>query len=484
MTELAFRSASELSRLLDSRKLCARELLEHYWSRHEQFNSALNAIIVTDIERARREADESDSRRDRGEPRGPLDGLPMTIKESFNVTGLPTTWGVSEYRDNIATTDAVVVHKLRAVGALIFGKTNVPRYLADWQSFNDIYGTTNNPWNLALSPGGSSGGAAAALAAGLTALEFGSDIGASIRNPAHYCGVYGHKPTHRIVCDRGEALPGMVADTDISVVGPLARSAHDLSFALRLAAGSVGPEARGWNLKLPESNKNRLKDFKLAIVLTDPVSEVDQPVQDLIVKLADFLGHQGATVHNQARPDFDTRHAHNIYISLLRAATSPQLTSDQFSNAIARCESFDSDDKGYLANMLRGNTMRHREWLAINNERHRLMLKWEDFFRNYDLLLCPVAASAAFPHDQGGERYERTITINGRQHPTTNQLFWAGYSGCYYLPGTSAPIGLTPSGLPVGIQIVGPRYGDLTCIRFAELLEQEYYCFVPPPGYA
>ncbi len=229
---LPFRAASDLAVAVRRRQIGARELLDLYWSRIERFNTDLNAIIVHDIEAARRRADEADAALARGDRVGPLYGVPMTVKESFDLTGTPTTWGIPANAKVLAKENAETVQRLIDAGANIFGKTNVPLYLADWQTFNEIYGTTSNPWDLGRTPGGSSGGAASALASGMTGLELGSDIGASIRNPAHYCGVYGHKPTYGLVSYKGHALPGVVGAPDIAVAGPLARSARDLDLGL------------------------------------------------------------------------------------------------------------------------------------------------------------------------------------------------------------------------------------------------------------
>ncbi len=258
MTEPAFRSAAALAASIRAREVGSRELLEHYVERVERLNPALNAIIVSDFRSARRRAEEADAVLARGESWGPLHGLPMTVKESFDVIGLPTTWGLAELKDNMPTANALAVDRLLAAGAIIFGKTNVPVLLADLQSYNPVYGTTNNPWDTSRTPGGSSGGAAAALAAGLTGLELGSDIGGSIRNPAHYCGVFGHKPTYGIVPPRGQALYGNVAASDISVIGPLARSAEDLALALDIIAGPDPVEAAGWRLDLAAPRSNAL----------------------------------------------------------------------------------------------------------------------------------------------------------------------------------------------------------------------------------
>jgi amidase len=215
MNDLPFRSAIELAAAIRARRVGCRELLDLYLTRVDRYHPKLNAIVVTDIAAARQRAEAADAALVRGESWGPLHGVPMTVKESFDIAGLPTTWGVPELRDSIATKNALAVDRFLAAGAVVFGKTNVPLMLADWQSYNAVYGTTNNPWDITRTPGGSSGGAAAALAAGLTGLEAGSDIGASIRNPAHYCGVWGHKPTYGICSPKGHALPGRVAVADI-----------------------------------------------------------------------------------------------------------------------------------------------------------------------------------------------------------------------------------------------------------------------------
>ncbi|QIG50067.1 amidase [Nordella sp. HKS 07] len=479
---LHLRSAIDQARLLRSGKISARELLDLAWTQIEKHNSSLNAVIVSDIARARKAAVASDRRLKAGTPKGIFDGVPMTIKESFDWTGTPTTWGDPRFAGNIAGSDAVALTRLTDAGAIILGKTNVPLMLSDWQSFNAIYGTTNNPWDKARSPGGSSGGSAVALATGMSALEVGSDIGASIRNPAHYCGVYGHKPTYGIVPMRGQFLPGIVSPSDISVAGPMARSARDLTAMLKLLAGPDGVEARALRLNLPSASQTSLKDFRVAVMLNDPVSEVDQPVQDLIGKLAQFLAKRVKRLSMTARPQFSTREAMDIYIRLLRSATSRRLNDQDFAANRKLAEDFAAEDNSYFAQMTRANVLPHRSWLLANERRHQMRLLWDQFFADWDVLICPAAASAAFPHDQKGERHERTITVNGRQVPTTDQLFWAGYSGGFYLPSTVAPMGLTPEGLPAGIQIITKQYGDLTTLRFAELLEREYHGFVPPPG--
>ena len=482
MTEIHYESATRLISLLDSREIGARELLDHFLDRVERHNPSINALIWQDVERARAEADASDRRRAAGETIGPLDGLPVTVKESFDLAGAPTTWGDPEYLDNVAGSDSAVVEKYRAAGAVVFGKTNVPFMLGDWQSFNAIYGTCGNPWDLTRTPGGSSGGSAAALAAGLTGLDTGSDIGASIRNPAHYCGVFGHKPTWDVVSGRGQALPGDHAPTDIAVVGPLARSASDLELAFDLLAGADGPDARGWRLTLPGPRRQRLRDYRVGVLLSDAEAEVEHSYQDAIAALARWLEREGATVEMGAKPAFATGEAMEVYTMLLRAATSKRMSDAMIAQAREDLRRLPEDAIAYRRRMLEAQTMLHRDWLRWNERRHELMAGWERWFETCDLLLCPAASSPAFPHDQAGERHDRTITVNGKTQPVVDQLFWAGYPCGYYLPSTVAPIGLA-EGLPVGIQIIGRRYDDLTCLHMAGLIEEGYCRFTPPPGY-
>jgi amidase len=481
--DIAFWSATRLARHLRRRKIGCLELLDHYLKRVERYNPRVNAIIATNVDQARQRARAADRALIKGEIWGPLHGVPMTVKESYDVVGLATTWGVPQLKSNIAARNALAVDRMLGAGVVLFGKTNVPLLLADWQTYNDIYGTTNNPWDLRLSPGGSSGGSAAALAAGLTGIDAGSDIGASIRNPAHFCGIFGHKPTFGICPPRGHALPGRVSDADISVIGPLARSADDLDIALAVMAGPDDIDAAGLHLALPPSKKKRLSEFKVAVMLDDRNAEVDRSVQDRIQSLADFLAAKKVRVNDRARPDIDTTHLNLTYIALLQAAKCGRQSAETFTRNLATAPTLKPEDDSYFAQMTRASVMHHREWLQLNEERHQLRIKWAEFFKEYDLLLCPAASSAAVPHDHHGERYERTVKINGKLVPVTDQLFWAGYSGLAYLPSTVAPIGFIREGLPVGVQIIGPQYHDRACIGFARLIEREYQPFVPPPGY-
>src|SRR3954469_1126187 len=480
---LPFQTAKQLAAAIAKKKIGCVELLDLYLKRVEAHNPALNAIIAMDVEGARKRARAADKAVKAGKKLGPLHGVPMTLKESYDIAGYPTTWGNPAFKDKKVEKNSLATERLLAAGVTLFGKTNVPLNLADWQSYNEVYGVTNNPWDLSRTPGGSSGGSGAALAAGLTGLEAGSDIGASIRNPAHYCGVFGHKPTWGVVSPRGHALNGNVAQADISVCGPLARGAADLEIAMDVMAGPDEIDGRGWTLSLPRSKKKKLRDFKVAVVPSDPNCEVDQSVQDQIQALADFLGKNKAKVSDTARPAIDTAEQNDVYIRLLRAATSGRLPDAVWNQAARDAAALPDSDMSYFAQMQRGNSLSHRTWLQLNEKRHQMRLAWDAFFQDYDLMLCPVAVTAAFPHDQKGLRHLRTIVVNNKKVPVVDQIFWAGYAGLAYLPASVAPIGQTKDGLPIGVQIIGRQYDDYTCIQFAKLLEQEYRSFVPPPAY-
>jgi amidase len=461
----------------------AADLLEATLARYERFNPDLNAIVVTSLDEARARAAELDAAAAAGQPLGPLHGLPMTIKEAFNWAGKPTTWGYPAMADNIADDNATMVQRLHDAGAVIYGKTNVPISLGDWQSFNEIYGTTNNPWDLSRSPGGSSGGSAAALAAGMAGLELGSDIGASIRNPAHYCGVFGHKPTFDLLPMTGHSLPGSHPLIDIGVVGPLARSAADLDLALDVLAGPDRFNAVGYRIDLPSEPRTELSQFKVGVMLESPVLTQDDELTAQLTASVAALEQAGLQVHWDAKPDIDQIAAHENYLVLLRAALAAFVEEDDLGPHEAAAERYRAGDRDYRAIAGRGITISHRHWWHASNERENLRGKWAEFFNDYDLLLCPIAASAAIMHDHVGERPERTIAVNGGRQPGIDQMFWAGWSCNVYLPATMAPVGVTASGLPVGLQIVAPHLHDRRSIAFAGLIERELGGFVPPPGY-
>src|SRR5215213_8957978 len=305
MDQLHYKSATELASLIRRKKIGSLELLDHFLARIEKYNPELNAIIWMDKEKARKRARAADAALKKGKRFGPLHGVPMTIKESFQVAGSPTTFGAPAFKNNVTDTTAPSARRMIDAGVTLFGKTNVPLNLADWQSYNAVYGVTGNPWDTSRTPGGS----AAALAAGLTGIDAGSDIGSSIRNPAHYCGVFGHKPTFGLVTYRGQALPDAVAPPDISVVGPLARSAQDLDVALDIMAGADPDDGGAFKVALPKCEKTSLKQFRVAVKLTDPASDVDVEYADQLQGLVDKLAKAGCKI-KEAEPDLDTARLH------------------------------------------------------------------------------------------------------------------------------------------------------------------------------
>ena len=483
MTEITITPAIELAQKVNRKEISAVELLELHLQRYRQHNPAVNAVIFTQIDHAYEQAQAADEAVTRGKTTGPLHGVPMTIKDSYDWVGSPSTWGMPEMIDNYPEVNAVAVQRLLDAGAIIYGKSNVPLKLSDWQSFNEIYGTTNNPWDLTRTPGGSSGGAAAALATGMASLEIGSDIGASIRGPAHFCGVYGHKPTMGIVPLQGHLLPGDTAHVDISVGGPLARSAGDLKLALDILAGPTGELEKAWQFQLPPPRKKDLAEFKVGVLMKSPVCAQDEDLTDQLLDTVAVLEKAGVQIDYAADPGFDWRRYQEVYLLLLRATTSASYTDEEFEFHRQSAAARKPDDTRYRAYLDRGITIRHRDWWALHDEREQMRLRWQAFFEDYDLLLCPVAASAAFVHDHLGERPDRTIDINGQQELVVDQLFWAGLPSVAYLPSTVVPAGLTRAGLPCGLQLIAPYLEDNTAIQFAQLMEDVVGGFQPPPGY-
>jgi len=482
-SDIAFDSATDLATRIRNRELSSEELLRHYFDRIDRFNGELNAIVVELREQALGEAKAADAAVASGKTLPPLHGVPMTVKESYNVAGTPTTWGNPDWKDNVASEDAESVKKLKQAGAIVFGKSNVPLMLADFQSYNDVYGTTHNPYDPDRTPGGSSGGSAAALAAGLTGLEIGSDIGGSIRNPAHFCGVFGHKPTHNLLWIRGHSPPGdMRSSPDISVIGPLGRSAADLETALRTMAGPDEIMARGYQLKLPEL-KGGIGQLKIAVWKDDEVCPVSAEVRDRVERVAQAFRDAGATVDDSARPSFDSDHTHRTYQNLLQATMASRMPDADYESLQRYVATLDKDDDSQVARTLRAQVATFKDWMRNNELRQHLRWSWHEFFKDFDLLITPIMPTAAFPHDHR-DFGKRTIVIDNEERPYFDQVFWAGLTGVSYLPSTVIPTGLNDAGLPIGVQIVGPEFGDLITIGAAKALESMGFEFTPPPAYS
>jgi amidase len=470
--QLAFAPATEQLRLLESGKIGAAELLELCLDRIERLNPAYNIVVAFDRDRARATARGIDAQRASGDPLGPLAGLPTTVKESFEVTGMPATCGLEHLRDHYPEKDADAVATLREAGANIFGKSNLPAGASDWQSFNPVYGLTRNPWNPDRTVGGSSGGSAASVAAGFTSFELGSDIGGSIRIPAHFCGVFGHKPTYGLIPLRGHIPPppGRLTRPELGVAGPLARSAADLALLLDVLAGP-----------LPAPRHDRLEDFRVGVWMGDGAYRVDGAYRLALEAYLADLRSAGARIEEVALP-VDPHHSYETYLQVLFAivgAPAPH-EADAF-EALA-----DQDETGIAAKLARYMRTTLGEWFELAEQRAHLMRDWAGYFRRYDLLVCPAVPVVAFPHMAEGsgvhsDQLFRRVTIDGEPAPYLD-FTWQGLALIANLPATVMPTGKFVEGLPTGLQIIGPHREDRTAIRFAELAERAAGAFVAPPA--
>ena len=484
---MSFRTARELIAALRSREASAVELFEDAVARIERYDGQTNAVVIRDFERARRAAKEADDALSRGERR-PLLGVPMTVKESFNVAGLPKTWGVPGTENLEITEDAVAVRRLKQAGAVILGKTNVPTMLNDWQTYNRIYGVTNNPWDLTRTPGGSSGGSAAALAAGFVPLELGSDIGGSLRVPAHCCGIYAHKPTHGLIPMRGAAPPGtpmlsVNIDPDLAVVGPMARSAGDLALALDVLAGPDDMQATGYRLDLPPPRHIRLADFRVLMLEDHPDATLSNDVRSAMQRFRKHLQGAGCVVATGSALLPDLSLMMRTFSQLLLSFSGAGLPPEEYRSLQVLAAGLSSDDTSPAAVELRNVVLGHRDWIAADRTRVAQMHRWRQLFREWDLVVCPVLPIAAFVHDHSDMR-SRHIEVDGRQVAYTEQAAWQSLATMVGLPATAFPIGLGDTGLPIGLQAIGPYLEDHTPIAFAELVESEFGGFMPPPAFA
>jgi len=483
-SQWSFGSATELSAALAAKKVSAVELAQDAIGRIERHDGKINAICVRDFARGLDAARAADAARARGDSK-PLLGIPMTVKESYNVGGLPTTWGFPAQKDFVPPEDALSISRVKEAGGVILGKTNVPLGLGDWQSYNEIYGTTNNPFDLGRTPGGSSGGSSAALAAGYGPLSLGSDIGGSLRVPAFHCGVYAHKPTFALVPSRGHTpppFPPLPFDRDLAVIGPMARSAADLSLLLDVIAGPDPLEAGiGYRLALPPSRHNELKSFRVLLIDTDPVMPTNKAVRAAIEKLAGQLGKAGVTVTRQSPllPDFAA--TTRLYMRLLMSFLAGSFLPEAYAGAQASAAQLSPEDTSLGAERLRGITLSHRDWLFADGGRARLRAQWRELFKSFDAVICPIMPTPAYPHDHSQDQETRRIDIDGKPYVYPDQLAWPGIATLPGLPSTAIPLGLSPEGLPVGVQIVGPWLEDRTPLKLAELIEREFGGFVPPP---
>ncbi len=484
MSDLAFQPLSALAGKIAGREVGAVELLDHYAARLAAHNGSLNAVVTMDLERAREDAVAADAARASGADLGPLHGVPMSVKDAYEVRGLVSTGGIPQLRDYVPEQDAAAVARLRAAGAVIIGKTNVPAFSGDWQSYNQIYGRTSNPWNTGHTPGGSSGGAAAAIAAGLVGGDIGSDIGGSIRLPAHFCGLFGHKPSFGVVPMRGHipGAPRAYSEVDLAVGGPLGRSASDLELLLNVLAGAAGDAAHP-HPPLREARFESVKDLRIAVWCEEPDASIDDSVADAVREAAEALDDAGARADWSARPDFTFKECFRDYVLILAAIISPDFPPKVLESMAAHAAEVSDDDMSHLALQARGAVLTYAQMMFIEARRRRIKDAWAAFFQEFDLVLCPPAPVPAIKHDTDASPVDRTITVNGDAKPYFDLMHWAALATFAHLPASVAPVRRTDGGLPVGVQIIGPYLEDATTIKVAGILEDILGGFTPPPDF-
>jgi len=474
-----YNSATEMLAALDARDISSVELVDLHLARIDDCDGPLNAIPVRTPERALEAARRADDERAAGRV-GALLGLPMTLKESTQSAGLPQSAGMPDFKEYRPATDGPIARAVFTAGACLLGKTNIPYALTDWQADSPIYGRTNNPWDRGRTPGGSTGGGAAALAAGMTPLEIGSDIGGSIRVPAAYCGLYGHRPSETAI-PRAGSFP--LADAPnpavfMGVQGPLARSAVDLELLFDVVAGPVEGEDAAWRLDLPVARAESLADFRVAVMPALPIVEPSSAMSAKVDELASMLGRAGAKVA-EAMPELDHDAYFADYYTLLIVITSLGSSAEQ---RRAKAEELAGRDDLASRALARGYTLDAAGYVSLLGRREKARRVWRAFFADWDVLICPTALDAAFPH-QTGPQGDRVLEVDDRSVPYDFNIvypMWAIFTG---QPATAFPAGLSPVGLPLGLQAIGPYLEDRTTLRFAQLLEREWHAFQPPPGY-
>jgi amidase len=379
--------------------------------------------------------------------------------------------------------DASAVARLRQAGAIILGKTNVPLFTGDFQTYNGVYGTTNNPWNLGFSPGGSSGGAAAAIAGGMSALELGSDLAGSIRWPAHCCGIFGLRTTWNLVSTYGHIPPmpdlRLPRNPEFTVAGPLARSAADLALALDVLAGPREPTAPAG--AFAPARKTSPKGLRLALWLDEPFAPVDAAVADAVRQAALMLEKAGAIVDATARPAFSFAEAWEIFALLTHALIGAGLPEKVREKLAASDHDFATDDLSHRALQARGMSLSGPDFIKIQGQRQRLHREWARFFEHIDVVLCPPAPTGAIRHDHAPDPHAKHISVNGQKKPYFDLMLWACLATGSGLPAAIAPVTLANDGLPRGVQIIAASFEDRTAIACAAMLEQLGAGFRAPP---
>lgn len=484
MNNLPFQSATNLAQQIRAGELSSVEALETYIEQAQQYNHSVNAVVTWDCDRARQRAHELDLLAKQNQFVGPLHGLPITVKDTFETAGLLTTAGSPKLINHIPTDNAVAVQRLLDAGAIIFGKTNTPTFAADIQTNNEVFGCTNNPWDVSRTCGGSSGGSAVATAMGFGAFEMGSDIGGSLRIPASFCGVYTIKPSYGIIPTAGMLSTNQrkYNPRDISCVGPFARDAEDLSLLLDVLAGPDSLEAAGWQLHLPTQFKP-LKKLKIAAWLDDEFCPVDQHVLAQLQLAVEKIQQQGIEIDFNVRPDFSLAEATDIYIRCLAATSVADMPREAIDKRRATINDYSQQQRQGLAfRAVEYSLMDAHQVAQAKEAQARLRHKWHRFFSEYDVLLCPTSPTAAFPHIHSEANFFESININGQTRDYAEMWVWIGaLAGVAYLPAVSAPIGLTADGLPTSVQIIAPYLHDHVAIDVAKQLAEITGGFQIPP---
>lgn len=490
MVEPHYLGAIELGEQIAARRISSAEVTQHLIARIEARDAEINAVVVRDFDRALSVAAEADERVAAGE-RLPLLGVPMLAKESFDLAGTATTWGFLWGRNCVAKSDAVVIARLKAAGAVVLGKSNAMEGLWDWQTYNPVYGTTNNPWDVTRTPGGSSGGSAAALAAGYVPMEVGSDVAGSLRVPAHFCGVSAHKPSWGVVPEAGHSPPGARSSPfefgdDMGVCGPMARSAADLErmFSV-LARPDERARGKAFIIGFKPARATRLADFRVLVLDTTALGllPVAADVGTAVERFTDLLDAAGVTIARSSEPTPDLVEQSRVYQHLISAFAGSFMPQPAYQSIAAHAADLDPQDQSFRAARMRGTVSSHRDWQAVNGRRHGLAGQWARLFESFDVVIKPPFPVAALPHEQVRQQEEREVEIDGSPNDYLDLYGYVGVATAPGLPATVIPIGTTSAGLPIGIEIVGPFLEDLTTLRFAQAVEREFGGFTPPPGW-
>ena len=473
-----FAPATMAAQAIRAKQVSSLELTKLMLDRIQNLDPKIHAIVTLTADEALRRAREADAALAQGTIWGPLHGVPCTIKDTFETAGVRTTAGAPFLKDYVPKQDAVAVARMRAAGMVLLGKANTPLMAGDMQSYNDLFPTTNNPWDLTRTPGGSTGGGAAATAAGMGYLTLGSDIGGSIRIPAHFCGIFGHKPTLNVVPLRGHIPPppgATLPPVNLPVAGPLARSAADLLLAMKVLGGPEDTDAVAYKWTLPPARKKSIREYRLRYVLEHPMCPVTAGVKLRLQAAVDTLRRMGATVEEGFPAGIDVAAQYKTYLELLWAVMLP--SSDEELKRIRESKPAADDLVGVAIKA--ALTMTHRQWMGAEERRNAARAAWGEYFREHDAFLMPVDFVPAFPHDHSPDPFARVLKTPEGPRRYMDQLFWASFAVMTGLPATVAPAGLTPEGLPVGVQILGPWLEDATPIFVAQALEQEFGFKVP-----